>query len=239
MELNRFKQLLESTMGNVKPLITEQNTNSYTLKNDKSLENAMTVGILPELKLFKGATFTKVPGAKELVATTKYQFVDSATGQVLKGPNDLVTSYVDNTLAGMTYGISTALGSVGGTKTYSGKVTYYCGIGKFKVKESKDEYFDEEKNLSTMLKGACNAKDTPVTDPIVTPKSDHVCDTDPTSKLHPGKNFRYCKNGEKYYFKGVANTTPEFAEKYPNWTESTGTGLESIKKMVGPVFDNM
>ena len=26
MELNRFKQLLESTMGNVKPLIVEQQT---------------------------------------------------------------------------------------------------------------------------------------------------------------------------------------------------------------------
>ena len=236
MELNRFKQLLESTMGNVKPLITEQNTNSYTLKNDTTLENSNTAGTFPELKLFKGATFTKVPGAKELVATTKYQFVDTLTGQVMKGPNSIVASYVDNTLAGMTYGISTAFGSVGGHKTFSGKVTYYCGIGKFKVKETKDEYFDEDFGLANMLKGACNAKDTPVTDPIVTPKSDHVCDTDTTSKLHQGKSYKYCKNGEKYYFIGTAG---EFKTKHPNWTEATGTGLESIKKMIGPVFDKM
>ena len=70
----------------------------------------------------------------------------------------------------------------------------------------------------------------------VTPLSNHVCDTDTTSKLHQGQNYKYCKNGEKYYFIG---TTGEFKTKNPNWTESTGTGLESIKKMIGPVFDKM
>ena len=209
MELNRFKQLLESTMGNVKPLITEQNTNSYTLNNDKSLENSNTAETFPELKLFKGATFTKVPGAKELVATTKYQFVDTLIAKVMAGPNDII-------------GFDDA-------KTYSGKVTYYCGIGKFKVKETKDEYFDEEKNLSNMLIGACNAKDTPVTDPIITPKSDHVCDTDTTSIINKGTSYNYCKNGEKYYFIG---TTGNFKVKNPNWTEATGKGLVSIKKMM-------
>ena len=227
MELNRFKQLLESTMGNVKPLITEQNTNSYTLKNDTTLENSNTAGTFPELKLFKGATFTKVPGAKELVATTKYQFVDTLTGQVASGPNTPSAAFL---------GVASSVYNAYNQKTYSGKVTYYCGIGKFKVKESKDEYFDEEKNLSNMLKVACNAKDTPVTDPIVTPKSDHVCDTDTTSKLHQGMSYKYCKNGEKYYFIGTAG---EFKTKHPNWTEATGKGLESIKTMIGPVFDKM
>jgi hypothetical protein len=35
MELNRFKQLLESSMGNVKPLINEQSTDCSKLKKIK------------------------------------------------------------------------------------------------------------------------------------------------------------------------------------------------------------
>ena len=239
MELNRFKQLLESTMGNVKPLIMEGD-NSYTLKNDKTLENSNTLKQTPELKIFKGAKFTKVSGAKELVADTKYQFVDSINGVVTKGPyvKDMIKNDDFNPLLGPIGLISKNLFD-GKYKTFKGKVTYYCGIGKFKVKESTHEYFDEEKNLSTMLKGACNAKDEPITDPIVTPKSDHVCDTDKNSKLHKGKNYKYCKNGEKYYFKGIEGTTKKFKDKHPNWTLAKGVGLKSIKKMIGPVFDKM
>jgi hypothetical protein len=41
MELNRFKQLLESSMGNVKPLISEEFDNDYDMEdeNDEELEN--------------------------------------------------------------------------------------------------------------------------------------------------------------------------------------------------------
>ena len=218
--MKKIIKLTESDLARiVRRVITEESANSYTVKNDTTLENSNTAGTFPELKLFKGATFTKVPGAKELVATTKYQFVDTLIAKVMAGPNDII-------------GFDDA-------KTYSGKVTYYCGIGKFKVKETKDEYFDEEKNLSNMLIGACNAKDTPVTDPIITPKSDHVCDTDKNSKLHQGKNYKYCKNGEKYYFKGIEGTTKKFKDKHPNWTLAKGVGLKSIKKKIGPVFDKM
>ena len=44
------------------------------------------------------------------------------------------------------------------------------------------------------------------------------------------KAYDYKLSGGKYYFKGKDNTT--YATKFPNWTEATGKGLESIKSKV-------
>ena len=230
--MKKIIKLTESDLARiVRRVITEANTNSYTVKNDTTLENSNTAKTFPELKLFKGATFTKVPGAKELVATTKYQFVDTLTGQVMTGPNSIVDSYTDDTLAAMTYGVSAAIGSVGGAKTYSGKVTYYCGIGKFKVKETKDEYFDEDFGLSDMLKGACNATDTPTPSPD--PLVNHVCEDKAKSTVRQGRSYKYCKNGQNYYFKGIVDG-PEgnFKTQHPSWTLAKGSGLASIKSKI-------
>lgn len=60
--------------------------------------------------------------------------------------------------------------------------------------------------------------------------SKHICSTDKTnSKIHIGKSFNYCKNGENYYFIG---TLGDFKTKYPNWTKAEGKGLESIKTKI-------
>ena len=209
--MKKIIKLTESDLARiVRRVITEESANSYTVKNDTTLENSNTAGTFPELKLFKGATFTKVPGAKELVATTKYQFVDTISGEVMRGPNDLDTIIVDKKFVV--------------DKTFSGKVTYYCGIGKFKVKETKDEYFDEDFGLSDMLKGACNAKDTPSPDPD--PLVNHVCEDKAKSYVRQGKSYKYCKNGQNYYFKGTAG---EFKTQHPSWTLAKGSGLASIK----------
>ena len=230
--MKKIIKLTESDLARiVRRVITEESANSYTVKNDTTLENSNTAGTFPELKLFKGATFTKVPGAKELVATTKYQFVDTATGTVLNGPNDIVGAYVDNTVAGMTFGLTKLKGEgfLGG-ETYSGKVTYYCGIGKFKVKETKDEYFDEGFGLANMLKGACNATDTPAPGPNPAPLVNHVCEDKAKSTVRQGRSYKYCKNGQNYYFKGIVDG-PEgnFKTQHPSWTLAKGTGLKSIK----------
>jgi len=236
--MKKIIKLTESDLARiVRRVITEENSNSYTLKNDITLENSNTLKQTPELKIFKGTKFTKVPGEKKLFSDTKYQFVDTINGQVVKGPyvKDMFKTNEYNPLIGPIGLISKNLFDTN-YKTFKGKVTYYCGIGKFKVKESTHEYFDEDFALSATLKGACNAKDT--SEPNV-PKSDHICDDKTKSKLHPGKNFRYCKNGEKYYFKGVEGTTKKFKDKYPNWTLAKGVSLKSIKKKIGPVFDKM
>ena len=117
------------------------------------------------------------------------------------------------------------------------RVSFYCKKGKFYFEGNTDGYVSHQ--LATpLVKNVCGrtAVVTPEIPLVVTPKSDHVCDTDTTSKLHQGKSYKYCKNGEKYYFIGTAG---EFKTKHPNWTEATGKGLESIKTMIGPVFDKI
>ena len=58
MELNRFKQLLESTMGNVKPLIMEQVTND-TLDGQTIVELIVKKGSIgSSVKLSNGETYT-------------------------------------------------------------------------------------------------------------------------------------------------------------------------------------
>jgi hypothetical protein len=207
MELNRFKQLLESTMGNAKPLISEQKT-SYTLQSDKyELENAGNT-TMPELKLFKGTTFNKV--GENLVANTKFQFVDTLSGEVTAGSNT----------------IDTVDGSQVGKFTVSGKVTYYCKLGKFTADKSKAQYYDEDGYLTKTLAKICNTKVAPTNTET---KSNHICDTDKTSQIHIGKSYKYCKNGENYYFVG---TVGEFKTKNPEWTQAKGSGLESIKTKI-------
>jgi hypothetical protein len=48
MELNRFKQLLESTMGNVRPLISEQTTERPCVSAVKEIANATSMKLYPE-----------------------------------------------------------------------------------------------------------------------------------------------------------------------------------------------
>jgi len=229
--MKKIIKLTESDLARiVRRVITEENSNSYTVKNDTTLENSNTAAITAELKLFKGATFTKVPGAKELVANTKYQFVDSSTGQVASGPNAPSAAF-----AGIIVPYAGALVSsvynAYNQKTYSGKVTYYCGIGKFKVKESADEYFDEGFGLANMLKGACNATDTPTPSPD--PLVNHVCEDKAKSTVRQGRSYKYCKNGQNYYFKGIVDG-PEgnFKTQHPSWTLAKGSGLASIKTKI-------
>jgi len=209
MELNRFKQLLESTMGNVKPLLMEQK--GYSMQSATyGLENASDK-TLPELKLFKGATFNKV--GDNLVSTTKYQFVDTLNGQVTVSADDW-TTVSDEEI---------------GKYTIAGKVTYYCKLGKFTADKSKHQYFDESsgKYLANALKTLCK---TPVNVAPVNTTSKHICSTDKTnSKIHIGKSYNYCKNGENYYFIGSSG---DAKTKYPDWTQAQGSGLESIKTKI-------
>jgi hypothetical protein len=181
MELNRFKQLLESTMGDAKPLISEQEEMGYTVKNDATFENA-TSEAKPELKIFKGTKFVGV--------------------KLGYGPKDALKF------------------------EYAGKVTYNCAEGKFTVNASKDKYFQQYGGLTKALAPLCKTKVAPTNTET---KSNHICDTDKTSQLQTGRSFKYCKNGEDYYFIGTAG---EFQTKYPEWTQAKGTGLESIKTKI-------
>jgi hypothetical protein len=117
------------------------------------------------------------------------------------------------------------------------RVSFYCKKGKFYFEGNTNGYVSHQLAVP-LVKNVCGrtAVVVPEIPLVVTPASDHVCDTDTTSKLHQGKSYKYCKNGEKYYFIGTAG---ELKTKHPNWTEATGTGLASIKTMIGPVFDKM
>ena len=207
MELNRFKQLLESTMGDAKPLIIEQTTASFTTTKQNEFEAGKErMKINPRIK-FEATKNPNIVTATELLIQDqgKYVFV---------------------------YKVSDGFWKPIGRK----RLSFYCEQNKFYVEGERIGYDDVLNQLApNLVKNVCG-RTAVVTPSVVTPPSDHVCDTDTTSKLHQGKSYKYCKNGEKYYFIGTAG---EFKTKHPNWTEATGKGLESIKKMIGPVFDKM
>jgi hypothetical protein len=207
----------------VKRIIREQEEISYTTKFDATFENASDEQ-RDELKIFKGTKFVKKGNI--LVANTKYQFVDSGTGVV------------------MAYGPSKI-------KTHTGEVTYICGEGKFTAKLSKYKYWQQYGELTKALSPLCKRKSVPSNPNVVknvvnnagklpiksvgsnAPKlSGHMCDqTTGNVKLFTGKSYKYCMDSQnqKYYFKG---TQGEPLQKFPDWTEATGSGLESIKSKV-------
>ena len=198
MELNRFKQLLESTMGDAKPLIMEQTTASYTTTKwnqvtYKTVSARSTMGFKPGVK-FEATKDPLIVTAKnvDVLQFSDYQWV-----------------------------------SIG-----KNRVSFYCQQGKFYFEGGTHGYVDELKQLApNLVKNVCGrtAVVTPKI-PLVAPTpSDHVCDTDTTSIINKGTSYNYCKNGEKYYFVG---TTGNFKTKHPKWTEATGKGLDSIKKMM-------
>jgi hypothetical protein len=208
--MKKIVRLTESNLINlVKRIISEQEDISYTIKNDATFENA-TDQTKNELKIFKGAKFVK--NGDVLVADTKYQFVDSRTG--------IPKSYGE-------YGKETR-------NMQTGKVTYNCAEGKFTVNASKFKYFQQYGGLTKALAPFCNKKSKPSNPQSVgsSKLSGHMCDqTTGNVKLFTGKSYKYCMDSQnqKYYFKG---TQGEPLQKFPDWTEATGSGLESIKSKV-------
>lgn len=225
--MKKIVKLTESNLVNlVKRVLSEQEEISYTTKFDATFENATSQN-KNELKIFKGTKFVKKGDV--LVANTKYQFVDSRTGNpMLKG------DYGNETIS-----------------TLTGEVTYICGEGKFTVKTSKYKYFQQYGELTKALAPLCKRKSVPSNPNVVknvvnnagklplqsvgsvAPKlSGHMCDqTTGNVMIRPGKSYKYCMDNvnKKYYFKG---TQGEPLQKFPNWTEATGTGLESIKTKI-------
>jgi hypothetical protein len=222
--MRKIVKLTESNLVNlVKRIISEQEEISYTTKFDATFENASDEQ-RDELKIFKGTKFVKKGNI--LVANTKYQFVDSGSGVV------------------MAYGPSKI-------KTHTGEVTYICGEGKFTAKLSKYKYWQQYGELTKALSPLCKRKSVPSNPNVVknvvnnagklpiksvgsnAPKlSGHMCDqTTGNVKLFTGKSYKYCMDSQnqKYYFKG---TQGEPLQKFPDWTEATGSGLESIKSKV-------
>jgi peptidoglycan hydrolase-like protein with peptidoglycan-binding domain len=114
------------------------NQTTYTVRNPELILVGQTkktgADASEDLKIFKGAKFIKQGG--NMVANTKYQFVD-ALGNVVIGVGNAPT--------------------MRNNKTYSGNVTYGCGTGKYTVDKRTDIMF-YDKTLSPMLNKMCQAK---------------------------------------------------------------------------------
>jgi hypothetical protein len=110
-------------------------SNVYFLENSQDKTQ-------PEVKLFKGATFKKIPNQERLVANTTYQYVDSLNGKVVKSADNWTTVSRDNER----------------DYTFKGTITYLCQSGKFVTDKSKNQYFDEQGDLIKQLKLACAFK---------------------------------------------------------------------------------
>ena len=135
-----------------KLLLSEANTDlSYVVSSEKvSFENADTK-VLPELTIYKGATF-KPDGKGNLVSKTKFNFLSTANGEVVMNYNDYAPL---ETIADIKY------------YTYSDNVIYNCKTGKFSVpNKSPNKYFAEDspapelvKKLNNLCSKSKNQKD--------------------------------------------------------------------------------
>jgi len=125
-------------------IISEQNNNKgeYVIRGSVYFLENSTNKTKPEVKLFKGATFKKIPNKERLVANTKYQYVDSLNHKVVKSADDYTTVSRDNERV----------------YTFTGTITYFCQSGKFVTDKSKNQYFDEEGELVKRLKTVCGFK---------------------------------------------------------------------------------
>ena len=133
MQKNRFFQLLESKLGNVKPLLNEQYSNFVTVDLKKG---TLTLNIKidfehtgsggDELRLTKGVTFSKRPNGTLVTSNQNFQLVGDINGTVR-----------DSGL---------------------GTITYYCKTKTLDIKGRSDLYFNE--NWPDAEKGfqdLCNA----------------------------------------------------------------------------------
>lgn len=143
-----FQNITPTQKNDTKPSANNQTT--YTVRNRELIltgQNKKTTAGAEDLKIFKGAKFIKQGG--NIVANTKYQFVDSL-GNVIIG-----------------VGQNPTMRSI---KTYQGNVTYGCSTGKYTVNMRTDLMF-YDKTLSPMLNKMCQAKTTETQPTTQTPKT--------------------------------------------------------------------
>ena len=74
MELNRFKQLLESTMGNVKPLIMEQPTGTTQTSTGDTQTSVTSTTTRPTPK-YQTPTYDKIIRASFSSSMPKYNYI--------------------------------------------------------------------------------------------------------------------------------------------------------------------
>ena len=118
-------------------IISEQDNQKYTVQSKDYILTNLIVGNF-QLKLFKGATFTKQ--GNTVISKTNTQFVDVITGQVLKADGSSDNSNQVN----------------------KGTVTYYCSgtnVGKFNIDSYPESlFYDEKKGLSIQLNQLCGGR---------------------------------------------------------------------------------
>lgn len=115
----------------------------------------------PELKFFKGATF-KIDGRGILKAKTKYQFVDTWSGEVFGFKDELMQVF------NMPISKNKNLKYVN-PETIDGTITYSCDQGKFFTDYNVDLlYYDDEGEITPPLRKLCETSKTGVS-PTPTP----------------------------------------------------------------------
>ena len=209
-EENMYVDAAKKTIGDNKFFITRQTvTAPETNSNFK-------------LKFFKGVKFTHLPAERITLVTDK-----KATIQFTTRANEV---WSETTKAFIYYDCNTGKLSLNQIENSDLQKQY----GEWRV----EWYVNDEKLTREEFKLVCqNIKKTGKKDAEkinqevpVNDASKHICSTDKTnSKIHIGKSYNYCKNGENYYFIG---TLGDPKTKYPNWTKAEGKGLEAIKTKI-------
>lgn len=187
----------------------------YSLENSKSKDDA-------ELKIFKNTKFVKNSDGN-LIANTKYQFLDSYYGYVVTSP--------------ITFSLKKSEDSKNNyaKDTYSGSITYSCKYKIFTPDKFKNiHYFDEEKTLQSQLDGVCKSKDVVKTEPESVDSTDTVNKeaiqpTEPTHTYPDDKNYKYAKDtAGNWWGLNITNNKWFNLIDYPESIEKLNTGAVKI-----------
>lgn len=130
-------------------LINEQKSNStsYTMYSSEYFLESREKD-QPELKFFRGATF-KIDGRGVLKAKTRYQFVDTLSGEVLGIKDQLIQVF--NMPKSKNKNLKYA-----DSNTINGTITYSCDQGKFFTDYNVDLlYYDEDGDITPPLRKLC------------------------------------------------------------------------------------
>jgi peptidoglycan hydrolase-like protein with peptidoglycan-binding domain len=178
---------------------------TYTVRNPEIIltgQNKKTTADVSEnLKIFKGAKFIKQGG--NMVAKTKYQFVD-ALGNVITGVGNNSTMK-DN-------------------KTYSGAVTYGCSTGKYTVNMRTDLMF-YDKTLSPMLNKMCQTKTTKTQPTTQAPKGQQTTGQQTTGQQTTGQQT----TGQQSVAPSIENIT---AKRGVMRMGMTGDSVKQVQQML-------
>jgi hypothetical protein len=213
---NKFYRLLESTIGDVKPLLSEQFETSGTISinfyPNCQIGYKLTYG---EVKTFKGYYGQEYKG---VVITNAEKY---GTGKDEEESKKCMEGTIDEKLPEIVGGHIEEPDDKGYAYIMD-KNENDVRMRPFYVGKNLKSYINSTKETQTTVNTTTQNQETQ------TKTGEFQLSQNAKINTTNDKSFDYALDNGKYYFKGKGTQ----ASKYPNWVEAKGNGLNNIKSKV-------